>query len=525
MQLQFFYKIFVHFGVRKYLKMKLTKLTISGVLLLIFLSSAIPPSPKSGRFYVTNYENVLGTSFQMKVVAANANAAAKAEEKAMAEIERLNKILSGYDQSSEFSKWKSGEKKAVKVSPELFEVLGLFDKWHRQSNGALDASAEVIGKVWKDAAKRNATPGAADLAKAVEKVKQTHWQLDAVNHTAVHLDDVPLMLNSFVKSYVMYKACNVALTTAGISAIVMNIGGDIIVRGNHQEQIRVVDPKADAENDAPVARLSVNNKAVATSGNYRRGELINGQWHSHIVDPRNGLPADQVISATVVSDNATDAGALATAFNILSPDESKVLAATIPHTEFMLITSDGKRVQSEGWKTLELRSPAEVIKSSLVSAAAKTWDPNYELLIGLELNQIEGMRVHRPYVAVWVVDKDQKPVRSLALWYNKTKYLNEMNSWYDAYYSKFSEAEQSVSSTTSATRPAGKYSIKWDGKNDKGELVKLGTYSIKIEAAREHGTHQLMTQELDFTKPQKLVSLNGNVEIAGATINYQKKAE
>jgi len=33
-------------------------------------------------------------------------------------------------------------------------------------------------------------------------------------------------------------------------------------------------------------------------------------------------------------------------------------------------------------------------------------------------------------------------------------------------------------------------------------LVKLGTYSIKIEAAREHGTHQLMTQELDFTKPQ-----------------------
>ncbi len=144
-------------------------------------------------------------------------------------------------------------------------------------------------------------------------------------------------------------------TSSGTTAIVLNIGGDIVVRGTHTEQIQVSNPKADAENDAPISiRYRINNKAVATSGNYRRGELVNGQWHSHIVDPRTGLPADKIISATVVADNPADAGALATAFNVLTPEESKILAATVPHAEFMLITSDGKRVESKGWKNMEI---------------------------------------------------------------------------------------------------------------------------------------------------------------------------
>jgi thiamine biosynthesis lipoprotein len=414
---------------------------------------------------------------------------------------------------------------AVKVSPELFEVLSLFDKWRVQSAGALDASAEVVGKLWKDAAKRGAQPTSAELAAAVAKVKQVHWLLNAANHTATHLDDAPLILNSFVKSYIMNKACDAALASGGTTAIVLNIGGDIVVRGTHTEQIEVSNPKADAENDAPISTLSINNKTVATSGNYRRGELVNGQWHSHIVDPRTGLPADKVISATVVADNPADAGALATAFNVLTPAESKALATTVKGAEYMLITSDGKRVESNGWKNMEMPAIKPAVVKTNNPRADKVWDPNYELRINLELSQIEGQRVHRPYIAVWIVDKDKKPVRSIALWFSKNKYLNEMTSWYDAYYTKFSDADQSVSSTTSATRPAGKYTLKWDGKNDKGELVKRGACTIMVEAAREHGTHQLMTQEMDFTKTPKPVTIAGNVEVAGASLEYVKKTD
>ncbi len=506
--------------------MKLSYFTICGLLLLILCGSAIVPPAKIGRVYVFDYDNVLGTSLELKVIAVSPAKAKVAENAAMNEIDRMNKILSGYDASSEFSRWLNGDKKATKISPELFEILSLFDKWRIQSGGALDASAEVIGQVWKEAAKRNQQPTSAELDRAVSTVKQTHWELNATDHTALRLDNAPLMLNSFAKSYIIKKACEAALASEGVTAVVMNIGGDIVVLGDHTEQIQVSNPKADAENDPPIASLMISNKAVATSGNYRRGELVNGQWHSHIVDPRTGLPADNVISATVVADSATDAGALATAFNVLTPQQSKALAATVPHAEFMLITSEGNRIESPGWKALETTINMPVISKEINPLPAdKTWDPNYQLLIKLELNQIEGIRVHRPYVAVWVVDKDRKPVRNIALWYKKSKYLDEMHSWYNTYYSKFSQDDQRISSTTSATRPAGKYTLKWDGKNDKGELVKKDVYTIMIEVAREHGTYQLMTKEIDFTKNVKPITLPGNAEVASASLDYVKKSD
>ncbi|MDB4903337.1 MAG: apbE 1 [Mucilaginibacter sp.] len=506
--------------------MKLFQFTICSFLLLILCSGASISPVKTSAIYVSDYENVLGTSFEFKALALTPAKAEAAENAALSEIDRLNKILSGYDASSEFSIWMHGEKRPVKVSPELYEVLYLFDKWRVQSGGALDASAEVIGRVWKAAAKSNQQPTSQELSAAVATVKQSHWKLDEVNHTATHLDDAPLMLNSFAKSYIINKACNAALASGGITGVVINIGGDIVVKGDHTEQILISNPKADAENDLPIARLNISNKMVATSGNYRRGELVNGKWHSHIVDPRTGLPCDKVLSATVVADNATDAGALATAFNVLTPEESKALAATIPHAEFMLITSDGKRVESNGWKELELpERKIAITKSAKASFADKTWDPNYELVIGLELKQIEGFRVHSPYVAMWVVDKDKKPVRNIALWYRKPKYLDEMPAWYDTYYGKFADADRSVSSTTSATRPAGKYTLKWDGKDDKGEFVKRGIYTIMIEVAREHGTHQLMTKEIDFTKKLQPITLPGNIEVTSVVLDYVKKTK
>ncbi len=508
----------------KKLKMKRYQTAVCGLFLLLICSSAAIPPTKTNRLYTSEYENVLGTSLELKVSSASQQSAEIAETAAMNEIDRLNKILSGYDANSEFGKWSQTKNMAVKVSPELFEVLEMFDKWREQSGGALDASAETVGRVWKQAAKNNTHPTTADLAAAVATVKQTHWSLNKTEQSATHLDDAPLMLNSFVKSYIMDRACNVALETKGATGIVMNIGGDIVVKGAHTEQVQVSNPKADAENDLPIDRLLINNKTIATSGNYRRGELVNGVWHSHIVDPRTGLPADNIISATVVAKNATDAGALATAFNVLNPEESSKLAKTVPGAEYMIITSDGKRIESEGWKVLEIPEVKQVATKSTF-AADKAWDPAYELKINLELAEIEGMRVHRPYVAVWVVDKDKKPVRDIALWYNKPKYLNDMHYWYDAYYSSLMDVGGSVSSTTSATRPAGKYTLKWDGKDDKGTFVKKDTYTIMIEVAREHGTHQLITQDLDFTKKIKPVSLPANTEVASASLEYAKKTD
>ncbi len=304
------------------------KFTLALVSFLLMVAVGVD-HPSAGRtsWRVSQFENVLGTSLELKFAVASDNEAARAEAAALAEIERLNHILSGYERESEFNRWLSSSGQPAPVSPELFEALRLFDQWRARTSGALDPAAQVVSELWRRAATEHRTPSADELQAAVATVAQPHYRLDAAAQTATRLDNAPLILNSFVKSYIVNRAADAAMRAARLDGLVINIGGDLVVRGSLAEDVRVADPKADAENDEPLARLLIRNRAVATSGNYRRGVEINGRWYSHIVDPRTALPVDHVISATVVAPQAADAGALATAFCVLTPEESLRMAS------------------------------------------------------------------------------------------------------------------------------------------------------------------------------------------------------
>jgi len=450
---------------------------------------------------------------ELKIRALSQEESEKAQKAVLREISRMAAILSAYDPNSEFRRWEATSHKAVPVSRELFEVLDLFDRWRMRTGGALDASAEAITRVWKEAAMRQRLPSTAELDAAVARVKQEHWRLDGLHQTATHLSDVPLMLNSFVKSYIIRHAAEAGMAASKADAIIVNIGGDLVVKGNVVEPISVSDPKADAENEEPIDRVMVSNAAVATSGNYRRGEQIGGKWYSHIVDPRTGEPADGVISATVVAPDATDAGALATAFNVMSPSESAALARTLPGVEYLIITKAGEEIKSPGWSKLEKGVSPKVARTS----------PDFEMLVTLELNLPKEGAIKRPYVAIWLEDENHAPVRTIACWHGSDRYLPELRSWYLKYRTIYNDKDFSRS-MTSATRSAGKYHIKWDGTDDSGNPVKPGKYIVKIEASREHGTYQLMRQEIEWNDSPKTFNLTGNIEIAAASLELRKKS-
>ncbi len=495
-------------------------LLLLAMVLVNSMAGASPIHNRKTSLYISHFENVLGTSMEIKIAAISPAAATVAEQAAIHEIQRLSKILSTYDPASEFSQWALTINKPVKVSAELFEVLALFDAWRLKTNGALDAGAELFSRLWKQAAANQQVPSAALLSHAVAEVQQTHWLLNASNHTATHLNATPLILNSFVKSYIIQHAVASALMPGQTNAVVMNVGGDIVVAGNHTEPVLISDPKADAENDTPLDQLLINNKAVATSGNYRRGELINGQWYSHIIDPRTGIPADNILSATVVAGNATDAGALATAFNVMRPEESIQLASTVKDAEYLIIAKDGRQFESKGWKKLEMAINSSIAKKEKTVVTA----PEFELMINLEINlQKEGF-AKRPYVAVWIEDENHAAIRSISVWHGSDRYMPELKSWYLKYRGQYTSDPNFRSSVTSATRSAGKYTLKWDGKDDKGELVKPGKYILKIEATREHGTYQLMRQEIEWNNTAKQLVIPGNVEIAGASLDIRQKS-
>lgn len=532
--------------------MKLPSSVLFGCLLLGPALNAAEPAT----VHVFHHENVLGTSLELKAVTASPAEAERAEAAALAEIDRLAGILSTYDSASEASRWLRTTQSPVKVSPELFEVLGLFDQWRTRTAGALDAAAETISRLWQTAAAQGQPPAPAAIAEAVATVRQRHWSLDATARTATHLTAAPLVFNSFAKSYIASHACDAALQAANLKAMVVNIGGDLIVRGDLTETVGLADPRADAENDPPLAALRVRDLAVATSGDYRRGVAIGGRWYSHLVDPRTGQPAGEIISATVVAPAATDAGALATACCVLDPAKGLQAVAARPGAECLLITRDGRRLASAGWHALEsapaaasgdirgllaTRQPAVLIDTAPAApptaAAPKTesaappaapaglWDENNELMVSLELMRFDGRRAARPFVAVWVEDADKYPVRTLALWFNGGRWLPDLRTWqHEEQLRALTEGTALTKSASSATRAPGKYTLKWDGKDNSGKLVKAGKYTVLIETAREHGTYQLIRQEMDFNGTPAKLELKANPEVSAASLDYHRKA-
>ena len=110
------------------------------------------------------HENVMGTSLELRVIARDANAAAWAEGQVLAEIDRLSRIFSSYDATSEFRRWQVTRNEPVRLSDELFELLSACDRWRDQSGGAFDARVEALSLLFGRAAQRKTMPAAAEMA-------------------------------------------------------------------------------------------------------------------------------------------------------------------------------------------------------------------------------------------------------------------------------------------------------------------------------------------------------------------------
>ncbi len=472
----------------------------------------------------TYYENVLGTSMEVTLVAGNHSIARNAETALLQSIVHDVLGLSAWQAESEVSQWLRTQDEAVRLSPQLVEILQLFDHWHVATGGALNAAAETAARLWQLAATEHRLPSEDELAQAVISMKQQHWRIDTPQATATHLTDSPLALATFAKSYIAGRAADAALD-AGASGVSMNIGGDVVVRGDLTQRVDIADPFAAAENVEPVDSVLLRDRTIATSGSYLRGfspfnSAPRRPEFSHIFDPRTAQPTGHIVSSTVIARDAATTGALATAFSVLSPEESHELATKTGGVEYLLLTKNGERIASDGWSSYQ----APVLRTSAYRSPATAdagWNQGFELDVDIELAQIGSFRVHRPYIAVWIEDENHAPIRTLALWFGKMRYLEELSSWYRA--AQRVNGEQIIRTVSSPTRSPGKYTLKWDGKDDRGNFVKAGQYFVCVEAAREHGTHQIQRQEVDFNgKPQQL-NMSGGTELGATTLDYHKR--
>ncbi|WP_424951490.1 FAD:protein FMN transferase [Deinococcus sp.] len=297
--------------------------------------------------HVAHFERVLGTTLEVQIVAGTGAQALQAQRALLAEIGRLEPVFSRFLPQSELNRWLAGSG-AVPVSPELGEVLRQALTWQERSGGAFHPATEALSPLWKEAEGSGVLPDVQAVLSEMQKPLYTVRQ-DAGRWTATRLTRLPLGFNAFAKGYIADLACAAAYAQPGVQQVLVNIGGDLRTLGPQPVQVDIADPFTLADNAAPISSVRVQGQGVATSGRARRGFTVGGRWYSHVLDPRSGQPAGQVVSASVIAPDSASADVLATIFSVLGPHDSLQRSINLPGVACLLVTEGGQIHTNDRW--------------------------------------------------------------------------------------------------------------------------------------------------------------------------------
>jgi thiamine biosynthesis lipoprotein len=130
----------------------------------------------------------------------------------------------------------------------------------------------------------------------------------------------------------------------------VNAGGDLRVGGSKPEGPWSIGVQHPRDPEKIMARISVSDIAVATSGDYEKFFIHQGSRYHHILNPKNGFPAEGCQSVTVLHKEATTADALATAVFVLGPERGYALCQRLEGVDCFIIDNEGNVTVSPGLK-------------------------------------------------------------------------------------------------------------------------------------------------------------------------------
>lgn len=251
-------------------------------------------------------EPLLGTRAEVCVAATDADGCSRAEDAVIAEVGRLETIFTVFDHTSALHDLRRTGSTDV---AELREVVGLAESWRGRTGGAFQPRGQPLLDLWDRAEATGTVPSMAGLRSAV----------DALSTPTGYAS---LDLNAIAKGWIAERALKTMLDASpDVSAGWLSLGGDVVHGGDGSLVVGIEDPKRPYDNVAPLATVELSNEALATSGGARRWWTVGQRRYSKVLDPRTGLPAEGVASATVVAPDGAAADVLATVGLVLARDE------------------------------------------------------------------------------------------------------------------------------------------------------------------------------------------------------------
>ena len=290
----------------------------------------------------------------------------KALNAAEAELRRVEALMSVHLAESQLSRINAAPAgEAVEICTELLDLLLRSRELTGRTRGTFNVTCLPSIRLWKGAAKSKKNPDDRSRSQAVALTGWRHFRL--VGNSVTKLDTkAGIDLGGIAKGYGVDRAVEV-LKKAGASGALVDVGGDVRCFGTTAWKepwtVHVQNPFE----EEMLLSLSLTDKAVATSGDYRRFSVIEGRRYSHIVDPRTGRPVADSSSVTVIADDAATADAWATALSVLGQaglelakaEGLEVLMILGPPADCRVVSTPGfSRFVSEGWPVRLTTAPA-----------------------------------------------------------------------------------------------------------------------------------------------------------------------
>lgn len=494
---------------------------------LTFLSTLVVlNAPKTiAKDYVLRQENVLGTSLELRIETDSEKLAERIEKTSLQEIDRLSQILSRHHSDSELMQWQAEKNDTQALSVDLRTVIKNAERWRQLTNGAFDIRAGAFASLWSQAEQNQKLPAEDNRRKLALTVRNAPWTENSTGLVNRN-DKLPLSLDALAKGYILDSVCKtIQKQYPQLSSFTINIGGDLRKFGKQSLNVSISNPDDASEHALPVMTFNLTGPlALATSGGYQRYVEIAGRKYSHIIDPRTGFPANKVQSASVIAPTAMDADAAATTLCVLGSTEGLSLIESLDGFECFMVADNGKTMVSSGWPTGNSKWETALINAQKNEKTNSK--SNSGLHIDFSLSRPQGGRYRRPYVAVWLEDADGFPVKTAVLWMQTAppgpRWHRDLTRWYrNDRLRKLAEKKEMIGTISGATRGPGKYRARFDGTDNLGKPLPHGKYTLYIEAAREHGTYQIIRKTLELgNKPISKQSLKDNVEISETSFEY-----
>jgi thiamine biosynthesis lipoprotein len=292
----------------------------------------------------------MGTVVEITLMGESEESAQKAALQAFQEIKRIEHLMSPWIESSDVSQMnRSAGKEGVRVSPETIEVIKKAQEVSKLSEGGFDITVGPLVQLWRKASEGGKPPEMEEVKETLNLVNFRNLKTHYGGKVSLRKKGMTIDLGGIAKGYAVDRAFEL-LKGLGYRSFLVNAGGDLRVGGSKPDGPWSIGVRHPRGPEKIMARISISNTAVATSGDYETFFIHQGKRYYHILNPRSGFPAEGCQSVTVLHKEAITADALATAIFVLGPEKGYPLCQRLEGVDCLIVDRDGKTVFTQNLK-------------------------------------------------------------------------------------------------------------------------------------------------------------------------------